>query len=50
MCSGLHHPNSAVRSRVDYLFLKFVKDNKDLKEKIQPLAGKVVLAIQVRSI
>ncbi|KAJ3412382.1 pre-tRNA nuclear export protein [Chytridiales sp. JEL 0842] len=43
---GLHHPSLAVRSRAFYLFLKFVKDNKDLKDKLQPIASKVILAIQ----
>ncbi|KAI8620592.1 armadillo-type protein [Chytriomyces sp. MP71] len=43
---GLHNPSSSVRSRVYYLFLRFVKEIKELKGKLKVYAGQLVEAIK----
>ncbi|KAJ3243800.1 pre-tRNA nuclear export protein [Chytriomyces hyalinus] len=43
---GLHNPSSTVRSRVDYLFMRFVKEIKELKGKMKMYAGPLVEAIK----
>ncbi|KAJ3296839.1 hypothetical protein HDU79_005631 [Rhizoclosmatium sp. JEL0117] len=43
---GLHHSLSPVKSRVYYLFMRFVKEIKELKEKVKVFASKLVEAIQ----
>ncbi|KAI9362521.1 armadillo-type protein [Zopfochytrium polystomum] len=43
---GLHFPNQAVQSRLFYLLLRFLKEGKDLKAKLQPFASKFVISVQ----
>ncbi|KAJ3073540.1 pre-tRNA nuclear export protein [Podochytrium sp. JEL0797] len=43
---GLHNPSSAVRSRVCYLFMRFVKEQKELKDKLKVFAVMLVEAIR----
>ncbi|KAI9345254.1 armadillo-type protein [Obelidium mucronatum] len=43
---GLHNSSSVVRSRVYYLFMRFVKEQKELRDKLKVFASKLVEAIQ----
>ncbi|KAJ3019590.1 UNVERIFIED_CONTAM: hypothetical protein HDU68_010602, partial [Siphonaria sp. JEL0065] len=43
---GLHNASSVVRSRVYYLFMRFVKEQRELRDKLKVFATKLVEAIQ----
>ncbi|KAJ3215282.1 pre-tRNA nuclear export protein [Dinochytrium kinnereticum] len=43
---GLHHQNAAIRSRIYYLFLRFVKDNKNLRQRLSVFTSGIIYSIQ----